>query len=148
VSANHCARIIRAAYLREAKENTSLPRDRHPCTSIEWNSEEPREVGISNWKEWRTAWGRINNPTRKAYHLFALLTGCRPGEAARVEWKGLSAKTRTLTIKKSKSGLDMTIPLSLPILRVLRMARTAQKDAPSNYVFPARRGERRRALRL
>ncbi|MGD0075345.1 MAG: hypothetical protein ABSD31_13550 [Candidatus Binataceae bacterium] len=112
VAANHAAKVLRAAYMGAAREDTSLPRDRHPCTSVEYNVEEPRQVGITDWRGWRKAWDKIPNPTRKAYHLFALLCGARPGEAARVRWDGLNAKRRTLTIKKSKSGLDVTIPSS------------------------------------
>ncbi len=137
VAANHCARLIRAVYMRAARGNVSLPRDRHPCTTVDFNVEHSREIGITDWRAWRRAWDKIENPTRKAYHLFALLTGCRPGEAARVRWDGLDAKRRTLTIKKSKAGLDVTIPLSLPLCRVLRMARDAQDDK-GVYIFPAR----------
>jgi integrase len=137
VAANHAAKALRAAYMSAAREDTSLPRDRHPCTSVEYNVEEPRQVGITDWKAWRKAWNKIPNPTRKAYHLFALLTGCRPGEAARVRWDGVKAKSRTLTIKKSKSGMDVTIPLSVPIVRVLRMARSVSTDT-DHYIFPAR----------
>jgi integrase len=134
VAANHAAKTLRAAYMGAAREDTSLPRDRHPCTSVEYNVEEARQVGITDWKAWRKAWDKIPNPTRRAYHLFALLSGVRPGEGARVRWDGLSAKRRTLTIKKSKSGLDVTIPLSLPLCRVLRSLPRPRRG----YVFPAR----------
>ncbi len=137
VVANHCARLIRAVYMRAARGNVHLPRDRHPCTTVDFNREDPRQVAITDWRAWRSAWEKIENPTRKAYALFALLTGCRPGEAARVRWDGLDVKHRTLTIKRSKSGLDVTIPLSIPIVRMLRMARDAH-DGKSVYVFPAR----------
>ena len=137
VAANHCARLIRAVYMRAARGNVSLPRDRHPCTTVDFNVEHSREIGITDWRAWSAAWRKIENPTRKAYHLFSLLSGCRPGEAARVRWDGLDAKRRTLTIKKSKAGLDVTIPLSLPLCRVLRMARDANGE-PRDYIFPAR----------
>jgi integrase len=124
--------------LRAARTDTSLPRDRPPTTAVEWNEELPREVGIDDWRAWRAAWDKIENPTRKAYHLFALLTGARPGEAARLRVDALDAKRRTLTIKKSKTGINVTIPLSVGIVQVLRMARRARGDDPSPYVFPAR----------
>jgi integrase len=136
-AANHAARVLRATYRYAAKEDTSLPRDRHPCTSVEYNAEHPREVGIEDWKAWRVAWDAIDNPTRKAMHLFALLSGVRPGEGARLRCDAFNVSTRSLTIKKSKNKLDVTIPLSVPIIRALRMARDAH-DKKSGFVFQAR----------
>lgn len=120
-AADHAARILRATYRYAASEDTSLPRDRHPCTSVEFHEYVPRQFAIVDWHAWREQWSAIENETRKAYHLFALLSGCRPGEAARLRSDALNVKRRELTVKKSKSGLDVTIPLSVPLCRVLRM---------------------------
>jgi integrase len=139
-AANHAGRLLRAVYNNAAREDTSLPRDRHPCTSIEWNEELPREIGITDWSKWARAWRRVENPVRKAYHLFALLTGCRPGELARIRWDGFNAKARTFTIKKTKNKLNLTIPLSRPLCWALMLARDARKDDDdSPFVFTARK---------
>ena len=38
VSANHCSRVLRAAYKRSAKRDVSLPQ-RDPCSAVDYNIE-------------------------------------------------------------------------------------------------------------
>ena len=89
VSANHCCRVLRAAYKRSAKRDVSLPQ-RDPCSAVEYNIETPAQKAMAfrDFPKWLKPWQAIEvgpkAPARKEYHLFCLLTGMRPGEAARM----------------------------------------------------------------
>jgi integrase len=138
VIANKAAKVMRAAYRYAAKLNRGLP-PALPTSAVVMNVEHARQVGIDDWSAWREAWDRIGNPTRKAYWLFVLLTGCRPGEAARIKWADVDVKGRTIAIRGSKSGADIIVPMSAAIARGLKLARDSV-EGESDFVFPGRAG--------
>jgi integrase len=72
---------------------------------------------------------------RRAYWLFVLLIGMRPGEAARLRWADVDCKKRTLTIRNAKGGADIVVPMSSAIARALRLARDGT-DERNEWVFP------------
>jgi integrase len=66
----------------------------------------------------------------------------RPSEAARLRWRSVDPKKRTITVKRSKTGKDINIPLSWQIARELRRARDAASemfdgDLAQEWVFAA-----------
>jgi integrase len=87
VSANHCARVVRAAYKRAGRRDISLP-SRLPTSAVEFNDETPSQKALDfkKFPAWLKAWRKIDSATRQAYHLTELLTGTRPGELARLRW--------------------------------------------------------------
>ena len=92
VVANKCCKVLRASYKRSAKRDVSLPQ-RDPCSAVEYNVETPAQKAMAfrDFPKWLKAWRGIEvgpkAPARKPYHLFCLLTGMRPGEAARIRWR-------------------------------------------------------------
>lgn len=124
VSANHCARLIRAAYKRAARRDISLP-DRLPTSAVEFNRESASQkaLAFADFPKWLKAWHSIDSGIRQAYHLTNLLTGARPGELARLRWGAYNEAERNLVIAKSKNGQDIVIPVSLEIAAALAMAR-------------------------
>jgi hypothetical protein len=76
VTGNKCARVLRAVYRHAGKERRGLPAEL-PTSSVVMNPEEPREAGmtVAQFKKWGEAWRKIESPSRKAYHLLAVLTG-------------------------------------------------------------------------
>jgi integrase len=142
VTANRCIQVVRAAYCRAARLDRSLPAAL-PTSAVTMNRETPRQVGIEDWPAWRKQWEAIPSPTRRAFHILNLLLGCRPGELQRLRWRDVNVKARTLTLVKGKSGLDVAVPLSLPIVQGLRMARDAcpaGTRSTSEWVFPSPKG--------
>jgi integrase len=138
VSANRCCQIIRAMYKRATRTDLSLPKADNPTNGVDFNSETAAEKGLTfkDFPKWADAWRKLP-PTRRAYHLFCLLSGCRPGEAARLHWSDIRPQSRTLVISKAKAGSDIEIPLSIPIVRALKMARAACSSRKENaLVFP------------
>jgi integrase len=136
VSANHCCRVIRAAYRRAARLDRSLP-PHNPASAVEYNSEVPSQKGLAftDFPKWHDAWSKIESPVRRSYHLMCLLTGIRPGEAARLRWQDVKPRSRALVISHAKAGNDISVPMSWPLARCLRMARDAGVEG-EEFVFP------------
>ena len=85
-------------------------------------------------------WRAIDDPVRKAYQMIELLTGARSGELARLKWADVLPRDRCFVIRKSKSGVDIRIPFSLPIVRELKRARDAAVEGSELYFRGATRG--------
>jgi integrase len=132
VSANHCCRVLRASYKRSAKRDVSLPQ-RDPCSAVEYNIETPAQKAMAfrDFPKWLKAWRAIEvgpkAPARKEYHLFCLLTGMRPGEAARIRWRDVKPALRVVEIPGAKASNTIQIVMSAPIARVLKRARDLGK---------------------
>jgi integrase len=142
VSANHCARVLRATYRRAARRDISLPA-RLPTSAVEFNDETPSQKALEfkKFPAWLVAWRKIKNATQQAYHFTELLTGTRPGELARLRWSDVKHNEQLLVIGKAKAGNDITVPITEEIAAALQMARddAAQlgfATEPGSLVFP------------
>jgi len=135
-TANRCVQTMRACYKHAAKLNRSLP-VAFPTSAVVMNVEKPsqRALGFEDFPKWKEAWSQIANPVRRAYHLFCLLSGCRPGEAARLRWIDVHDNEQSFTIPNAKAGRDIVLPYSEEIAGALRMARDAAKEG-TDLVFP------------
>jgi integrase len=122
-SADHIARIIRAIYRRETKRDISLPA-RLPTQAIEISKYEPSQVALDfgDYPAWREAWQKIASPVERGYHLFCLLSGARPGEAARMTVNDVDLETRMFKIANAKGGKDINLPISPQIAYAIAMA--------------------------
>jgi integrase len=124
VVANQTCRVLRAAYKRSAKRDVSLPQ-RDPCSAVEYNVEMPAQKAMAfrDFPKWLKAWQVIEvgpkAPARKQYHLFCLLTGMRPGEAARIRWRDVKPAHRVAEIPGAKASNTIQIVMSATIARVL-----------------------------
>lgn len=141
VSANKCAKVLRAAYRRSAKRDISLPQ-RDPCSAVEYNPETPAQTAMpfKTYRAWLEAWKKIEigpkAPARKEYHLFCLFTGMRPGEAARIRWRDVKPHERIVEIPAAKKDNTIRVIMSAPIARVLQRARDLGKPKDRDaFVF-------------
>jgi integrase len=134
ITADRCCQVIRATYKFEAKLNRSLP-VHLPTSGVTFNGDQPRETGIDDWRAWAKAWKAIPSPVRRAYVLCALLLGGRPTETSLLKWSDVKVRERVIVIGKSKSGIDIRVPMSWPIAACLRMAH----GADDVKVFPGAR---------
>jgi hypothetical protein len=77
--ANGSMRTLRAIYNHARKANKSLPAD-NPVNAIDWNGEKRRDTGMgtSDLKGWFAELAALDSPIRREFHLFTLLSGCRP----------------------------------------------------------------------
>ena len=133
VSANRAAELIRAAYKRHAKRDTTLSFDRLPTSAVEWNKEEPSEHALDpkDFPAWRNAWDQLDSDIHRGYFLFCLLTGCRPGEAARIKLDNIDPVARTFTIPNAKAGKDIVLPMTKEMAYAVVMAVNAPPASPT-----------------
>jgi hypothetical protein len=115
---------------------------RDPYSAVEYNIETPaqKSMAFRDFPKWLEAWGAIEvgpkAPARKEYHFFCLLTGTRPGEAARIRWRDVKPALRVVEIPGAKASNTIQIVMSAPIARALKEARDLGK--PKNrdaFVF-------------
>lgn len=136
ITANRAAEVMRACYRYSRKLDRTLPFDL-PTSGIAFNPEVASQDALApkDFPKWAKVWQAITSPTRRAYHLFCLLSGCRPGEAAGLRWSDVQPRSRSIVVGHAKAGSDIAVPLSVPIIRALKLARAhAQKGEP--LIFP------------
>jgi hypothetical protein len=87
--ANGTMRTLRATYNHARKTHRKLPTD-NPVNAIDWNGEKRRDtaMGAVDLKDWFVELAAIENPTRREFHLFTLLSGCRPTALKEVKTEG------------------------------------------------------------
>ena len=142
-AANGVMRALRAVYRHEMRADPELP----PCPviAVEWNEEERRDtaLGRDDLAEWWSQLQDIENPVRREFHLFVLLSGHRPGALKQAQWQHLNVAERVLHIPAPKGGKKRAfdIPLSLAMLRCLWRARQAGRAMhpaqARDWIFPA-----------
>jgi integrase len=142
--ANGSMRTLRAIYNHARKTNRSLPPD-NPADAIDWNEEKRRDtgMGISDLKGWFLELAGLDNPVRREFHLFTLLSGSRPAALQEIRPDRIDFRRRTLHISKPKGGKKRAfdIPLSrqmvLCLIRAIRFGREMHPSQAREWVFPA-----------
>jgi hypothetical protein len=143
--ANGAMRTLRAVYnYAKHKVDRSLPQT-DVTMLVEWNAEKRRSTGMGLGR--LVAWGRqlaaLENPVRREFHLFCLLSGSRPDALSKSEWCHVSVARRVLHVPAPKGGDERAfdIPLSRPMLyclvRARRAGRILHRDQAQRFVFPA-----------
>lgn len=142
--ANGSMRTLRAIYNHAMKTNPALP-GRNPVNGVDWNQEERRNtaLGSSDLTAWFDQLAALENPIRREFHLFTLLSGCRPGALKAVRPEHIHFDRRVLHIPKPKGGSKKAfdIPLSREMIRTLiraiRFSRQMHPEAAVDWVFAA-----------
>jgi integrase len=77
-----------------------------------------------------------DDPLIRSLIITAVCTAMRRGDVARLQWRNVDMKQGFVTVKTSKTGETVEIPI-LPLLReVLVNAKGDAMPAPADYVFP------------
>jgi integrase len=142
--ANGAMRTLRAIYNHARKTNKKLPPD-NPADAIDWNEEKRRDsgMGLGDLKEWFAELVVMDNPVRREFHLFTLLSGSRPTAVQQVKPNDIDFRKRTLHLPKPKGGSKRAfdIPLSremiLCLVRAIRFGREMYPLQAREWVFPA-----------
>ncbi|RWC93539.1 MAG: DUF4102 domain-containing protein [Mesorhizobium sp.] len=141
---NGSMRTLRAIYNHARKAHRYLPAD-NPASVVDWNSEERRNtaMGLGDLPNWFRQVAALPNPIRREYHLFSLLSGCRPTALMEAKPQHLDLRRRILHIPRPKGGAERAfdIPLSrqmiLCLVRVIRFDRHCYPLQANNWLFPA-----------
>lgn len=142
--ANGSMRTLRAIYNHARKANKSLPAD-NPVNAIDWNGEKRRDTGMgtSDLKGWFAELAALDNPIRREFHLFTLLSGCRPTALQEIRPRHVNFGRRMVHIPKPKGGAKRAfdIPLSremvLCLVRAMRFGRQMYPSQAAEWIFPA-----------
>ena len=142
--ANGSMRTLRAIYNHALKTNHALPA-RNPASAIDWNPEQRRNtaLGSADLTDWFGQLAALDNPIRREFHLFTLLSGCRPGALKVAKPEHIRLSRRVLHIPKPKGGSKKAfdIPLSremiLCLMRAMRFSRRMHPDHANQWVFAA-----------
>ncbi len=142
--ANGSMRTLRAIYNHARRANKSLPAD-NPVNAIDWNGEKRRDTGMgtSDLKGWFAELAALDNPIRREFHLFTLLSGCRPTALQEIQPSHVNFRRRMVHIPKPKGGAQRAfdIPLSremiLCLVRAIRFGRQVYPSHAADWIFPA-----------
>lgn len=140
--ANGAMRTLRAIYNHACKTNLDLPA-RNPVVAVDWHPDERRNtaLGSADLLPWFEELAALENPIRREFHLFTLLSGCRPGALKRVKVENIRLDRRVLHIARPKGGTRKAfdIPLSremvLCLIRAIRFSRTMHPENAREWVF-------------
>jgi site-specific recombinase XerD len=142
--ANGTMRTLRAIYNHARKTNKKLPSD-NPVDAVDWNEEKRRDtgMGLGDLKVWFSELAVLDNPVRREFHLFTLLSGSRPAALHEIKPSHVNFLKRTLNVPKPKGGSKRAfdIPLSremiLCLVRAIRFGREIYPLQAREWVFPA-----------
>ena len=142
--ANGSMRTLRAVYNHARKTNKSLPAD-NPVNAIDWNGEKRRDTGMGTYdlKGWFLELAALDNPIRREFHLFTLLSGCRPSAQQQIKPCHVDFRRRMVHVPKPKGGAKRAfdIPLSremiLCLVRAMRFGREMYPCQAAEWIFPA-----------
>ncbi len=121
--ANGSMRTLRAIYKHARKTNKTLPSD-NPADAVDWNEEKRRDtgMGVGDLKGWFLQLAALENPLRRDFHLFMLLSGSRPTALQEIKRSHVDFRRRTLHVAKPKGGSKRAfdIPLSREMILLPR----------------------------
>jgi integrase len=142
--ANGCMRSLRALYNHARKTARSLPAE-NPVIAVDWNAEKRRNtgLGLSDLLPWIEQLRTLDNPVRREFHLFLLLSGSRPDALKRARIEHVNFGSRVLHLPKPKGGeaKAFDIPLSRAmvrsLVRVIRLGALLFPTQSRKWLFPA-----------
>lgn len=142
--ANGSMRTLRAIYNHARKTHREPPAD-NPVDSVDWNHEKRRDTGMGlvDLEGWFIELAQLDNPIRREFHLFTLLSACRPAALRATKPEHLDLRRRVLHMPQPKGGADRAfdIPLSRQmitcLMRVMRYGRVMHPLEATQWVFPA-----------
>ena len=135
VAANRTMAFLNAIYRHASRLDRSLP-PASPISAVRRNKEEPKQSAMpfDRFGEWRECVEALP-PIRQAYHRLILLTGMRGLEAQRLEWRDIDYRSRTITLRGTKTGKDVSITMTSAIASALKLARPVHEGV----IFPGAR---------
>jgi integrase len=144
--ANGAMRLLRSIHRHACKSDPALRADWGPTRLIVFKKERVSDDALpfAEMPQW---WRQIQdmrerNPITAAFHVINLLTGSRPEVLSRLKWPDINVRARTLTLRRTKTRIDVVLPLSMQIVAELRRARDAGRilHSGNEHVFPAASG--------
>lgn len=133
-TANNAMRTFRAIYNFSKAMHPGLPDN--PTIRLSqtrsWFKEKRRTriIESKDLKAWWDATERLPNKDFRDYFQFQLLTGLRKSEGLRLRWEDVDLKGKIFTVRETKNGDPLTLPLSDYLVALLKA-----REQVSEYVF-------------
>ena len=144
IQANGTMRTLRAIYNHARKRHRDLPAY-NPTDAVDWNPEARRNtaMGMNDLPAWFAQLEKLDNPVRREFHLFTLLSGSRPAALRNARLEHIDLQRRVLHLPNPKGGARRAfdIPLSrqliLCLVRVIRAGRIMYPVQSQQWLFPS-----------
>ena len=151
VVANQAMKDFRSAYnlaLRVVDNPDLLPDN--PIKAVTFNKERASGKVIlpDDLPAWWTKIQALPNPLRRAMHELGLLSGLRPGTLVSLRRDWIKLDSHAISIPKMKSGRAFDLPLSGPMVAVVKRALDLGDILypKSHWLFPTRSAKDQRAI--
>jgi len=128
VSANRIASVLSAIYRHASRLDRSLP-PASPISGIRMNKENPKQNALpfDQYGEWHRIVSALP-ALRQGYYKLLLYTGMRGAEAQGLRWSDINLRSRTITLRGTKTGKDVSIPMTAAIAACLKLAWSPARD--------------------
>jgi integrase len=145
-----CLRALLNFGLAQYDDGTGYPiLPNNPVTVLTrtraWHRASRRQtvIKLHELKPWYAATEGLRDPsdatsfgdTMADYLLLLISTGLRRGEASRLRWADIDLEERTLYLRKTKNGEELTLPLASQVWERLK---SRSEIVTSMWVFPGR----------
>lgn len=139
--ANTTMRIIRALcnYAIEAYEDVIIRNPTKKLSTLKaWYKIERKRGFIrpTDLRKFWTAIWHLKHETPRDMLLVLLFTGARLSEVATIKWSDVHFRAAYCTIRETKSGRVLEIPLAGYILNLIKSRKDIFYNGPDSYVFP------------
>jgi integrase len=138
--ANSTMKALRALFnhATEAHEDVFLKNPVRKLSSLKaWYTIDRRETFIQteDLKAWFDSVQAMENRTTKMLMLFLLFSGARKGESVNLKWRNFNFKNDSVTIRETKSGRPLCVPVARYVMDELRQYKTDFYTGEDGFVF-------------
>lgn len=138
--ANSTMKALRALYnhATEAHEEVFLKNPVRKLSSLNaWYTIDRRDTFIQaeDLKAWFDSVQAMENRTTKMLMLFLLFSGARKGESVNLKWHNFNFKNDSVTIRETKSGRPLCVPVARYVMDELRQYKTDFYTGEDGFVF-------------
>jgi integrase len=138
--ANSTMKALRALYnhATEAHEDVFLKNPVRKLSSLKaWYTIDRRDtfIQVEDLKAWFDSVQVMENRTTRMLMLFLLFSGARKGESVNLKWHNFNFKNDSVTIRETKSGKPLCVPVARYVMDELRQYKTDFYTGEDGFVF-------------
>jgi integrase len=138
--ANNTMKALRALYNHaiEAHEDVFLKNPVRKLSTLKaWYTIDRRDtfIQVEDLKAWFDSIQAMENRTTRMLMLFLLFSGARKGESVNLKWRNFNFKNDSVTIRETKSGKPLCVPVARYVMDELRQYKTDFYTGEDGFVF-------------
>jgi integrase len=138
--ANSTMKALRAVfnYAIDARDDIFLKNPVRKLSSLNaWYQIDRREnfIQAEDLEAWFSSVLSMENQTTRMLMLFLLFAGARKGEAVNLKWGNFNFKNDSVTIRETKNGKPLTVPVAKYVMDELRRYKEGFYTGEDGFVF-------------